>query len=193
MHAKGPFEACGIGMPAKDFRLLASSYYSFGGIVMSENITISGQVRDYDQRPIQTIIVDVYRDAGLVGHGRTDGEGKYEVTVPRGAPITVRFDTNPTITNAREWHPSVVASIDAQHDIVLDRFLMRVGEGRSETAAIDALTAYQFCAFWTDIDLHQLYAEYAADRIQAMKLITPVLQDVQQKLVEHFRKQARSS
>jgi hypothetical protein len=82
----------------------------------------------------------------------TNTEGTYAVTVPPGAPITVCFDTHSTITNAREWHRSVVANINAQHALVLDHVLMRVGAVDSETAVIDALTAYQFCALWAAAD-----------------------------------------
>jgi hypothetical protein len=160
---------------------------------MVERITLSGQVRDYDLQPIRWITVDVYREtpgmqSQMVAHGLTDGEGKYEVTLLPGTPITVRFDTSPTVANARRWHPSVVVNIDAQHDLVLDRFLLRVGFGGTETAAIDALTAYQFCAMWNDGD--QLYAESARDRISGMKLSTSILEEVQQKLAAHFRTQA---
>jgi hypothetical protein len=89
----------------------------------------------------------------------------------------------------------VVANIEATKDIALDRFPMRVGMGDSETAAIDALTAYQyqFCATWTARDLNRAYAEYAAFRVSQMKLITEVLSDVQRELEEHFKIQAHSS
>ena len=120
-------------------------------------------------------------------------EGKYEVSMAMGTPITVRFDTHWSLINARDWHPSVVANIEATKDIVLDRFLMRVGMGNSETAAIGALTAYQFCATWTAGDPNHTYAEDAAFRVSQMKFITEVLSDVQWMLEEHFKKQARSA
>jgi hypothetical protein len=135
----------------------------------------------------------VYRDTRVVAKEYTNKEGKYEVSVPTGAPITVRFDTHWSLTNARDWHPSVVANVEATKDIVLDRFLMGVGMGVSETAAIDALTAYQFCATWTAGDPNPTYAEDAAFRVSQMKLITDVLRDVQQRLEEHFRNEAHAS
>jgi hypothetical protein len=158
-----------------------------------ETMSISGVVRGYDRTPIHMIAVSVYRDTRLVAKEYTNEEGRYEVSVATGTPITVRFDTHWSLTNARDWHPSVVANIEATKHITLDRFLMRVGMGDSETAAIDALTAYQFCAMWSTQDPNRAYAEYAAFRISQMKLITEVLSDVQRKLEEHFKNQTHSS
>jgi hypothetical protein len=158
---------------------------------MAEVISISGQLRSYNQTPIHMIEVTVYRDQHFVDHGYSNEEGKYTISVPMGEPITVRFDTHSSLTNAREWHPSVVANVDAKKDIVLDRILMRVGTVDSETSAIDALTAYQFCAMWTARDTDSAYAEYAAFRVSQMKFTIEVLLDIQKKLEEHFRKQAR--
>jgi hypothetical protein len=159
----------------------------------AETIAISGLVRGYDRTPIHMIEVTVYRDLRVVACVYTNEEGRYEVSVTMGEAISVRFDTHWSLTNAREWHPSVVANLEATKDIVLDRFLMRVGMGASETAAIDALTAYQFCAMWTAGDPTPVYAEYTALRVSQMKFITQVLRDVQQTLEEHFRKRAQSS
>jgi hypothetical protein len=44
---------------------------------MAENITISGQLRSYDQTPIFMIKVTVYRDRQNVAHVFTNEEGKY--------------------------------------------------------------------------------------------------------------------
>jgi hypothetical protein len=101
--------------------------------------------------------------------------------------------TGSQLNNARDWHPSVVANLAAMHDLVLDRLLMRVGMGAGETAAIDALAAYQFCAMWMARDPNPAYAEYAAFRVLQMKLSTQVLRDVQRTLEAHFRTQAPSS
>jgi len=139
------------------------------------------------------IKVSVYRDTRLVDYGYTNEAGKYEVSVPTGAPITVCFDTHWSLNNARDWHPSVVANMEATKDIVLDRFLMRVGMGDSETAAMDALAAYQFCATWTAREPNRAYAEYAALRVSQMKFVTEVLGDVQRTLEKHFRRQAQAS
>jgi hypothetical protein len=159
----------------------------------AQTMSISGVVRGYDRTPIHMIAVSVYRDTQLMAKEYTNEEGKYEVSVATGTPITVRFDTHWSLTNARDWHPSVVANIEATRDITLDRFLMRVGMGDSETAAVDALTAYQFCAMWTAQDPSRAYAEHAAFRLSQMKLITEVLRDVQRKLEEHFKNQTQSA
>ena len=160
---------------------------------MAENITISGQVRSYDQTPIFMIKVTVYRDRQNVAHVFTNEEGKYTISVPMGEPITVRFDTHHSITNAGDWHPSVVANVDATHDIVLNRFLLRVGTDEGgQTGFVDALTAYQFCAMWTAEGLEPEYAESAVRRLGPFKLTTRVLQDIRQVLQEHFVKQIKA-
>jgi hypothetical protein len=160
---------------------------------MAEDIAISGRVRGYDGSPIHMIKVTVYRDQQYLAHVYTNEEGKYQVFVPRGEPITVRFDTHWSLTNVKEWHPSVVAIVDATKDFALDRILLRVGTDAGQTAAIDALTAYQFCAMWTATDSEPAYAEYTAFRVSQMKFTTEVLRDVQKKLEEHFREQAQHS
>jgi hypothetical protein len=160
---------------------------------MAEDITISGQLRSYDQKPIFMIKVTVYRDEHFVDHGYTNEEGRYAVSVPIGEPITLRFDTHYSLTNARDWHPSVVANVDATHDIVLNRFLLRVGTDEGgQTGFVDALTAYQFCAMWTAEGLEPEYAESAVRRLGPFKLTTRVLQDIRQVLQEHFVKQIKA-
>jgi hypothetical protein len=128
------------------------------------------------------IAVDVYRDTRLMAHVYTDVEGKYAMSVPAGTPLTLRCDTHWSLTNAKTWHPSVVASIDAKQDIVLDRFLMRVGASDGEIASLDALTAYQFCAVWAATDPNREYADIAAFRVSQMKFSTDLLTEVQNKL-----------
>jgi hypothetical protein len=59
-----------------------------------------------------------------------------------GEQNTVRFDTHYSLTNAGDRHPSVVANVDATHDIALNRFLFRVGTDEGgQTGFVDALTA----------------------------------------------------
>jgi hypothetical protein len=160
---------------------------------MAEDITISGQLRSYDQKPIFMIEVTVYRDEHFVDHGYTNEEGRYEVSVPRGEPITVRFDTHYSLTNARDWHPSVVANVDATHDIVLNRFLLRVGtDDGGQAGFVDVLAAYQFCAMWTAGGSEPEYAETAVSRLAQLKVTEDVLLDIWRLLLEHFSKQAQS-
>src|ERR671939_1992323 len=94
---------------------------------MAEDISIYGQVRSHEGAPIFMIKISVYRDTDLIAHGYTDNDGRYSITVPAGGPITVRFDTHPTVTNSRDWHPSVVASLEAGGDVMLDCLLVKVG------------------------------------------------------------------
>jgi hypothetical protein len=47
-----------------------------------------------------------------------------------------------SLTNAGDRHPSVVANVDTTHDIVLNRFLFRVGTDEGgQTGFVDTLTA----------------------------------------------------
>ncbi|MGW8959985.1 hypothetical protein [Paenibacillus sp. NPDC055715] len=110
---------------------------------MSKEISIYGQVHGYERTPIHMIKVCVYQDEhNEVSKTYTNEEGKYQLSVPSGTRITVRFDTHVgEETFARKWHPSVVANIEAKEDLELNRFLMLVGTTNGLTAEIDALTA----------------------------------------------------
>ncbi|MEH7754762.1 hypothetical protein V7457_27225 [Bacillus toyonensis] len=166
---------------------------------MTENISISGQVQGNDitgseRIPIFNIKVSAYHDRKYVDHVFTDEQGKYQFYIPSGKPISVCFDTHWSLTNAREWHPSVVANIDVKENIVLNRFLMRVGESYGGVFDIDALTAYQFIAMWTErTEIDSTYAEYAAFRVSQLMLTLPELQEFQPKLMEFFLKKSQSS
>ena len=114
---------------------------------MAEVISISGQVRGFNEAPIHMIRVTVYRDYEVT-HEYTNEEGRYSISLPPDSPVTVRFDTHYSLTNARKWHPSVVANIEAKEDITLNRFLLEVGHYGPDTVVVDALAAYQFSAVW---------------------------------------------
>jgi hypothetical protein len=178
---------------------------------MSGEISIRGKVQDYDQKPIYMIQVtawveDNYSDLREVGRTYTDEDGMYrlspesgmhKLSVLPGKPISIRFDTHWSLTNADEWHPAVIPNIDGEQDTVLNRFLMRVGTTRGSIAEIDALTAYQFCAMWAtrqaDRDLARKYAKTAVSRLSQMKVSLPEFNEFQQKLIEFFSKLAESS
>jgi hypothetical protein len=156
---------------------------------MAEDISIYGQVRSHEGAPIFMIKVSVYRDADLIVHGYTDNDGRYSITAPAGEPITVRFDTHPTLTNSREWHPLVIASLEAGKDIVLDCVLVKVGTTAGEAADVNALAAYEFAAMWTARGVDSGSAEYgkeAAARLSQMKFIDDVLLKIQRMLITHF-------
>lgn len=170
---------------------------------MSEEISIHGKVQDYNQKPIFMIQVSAWLlredkfSYAEVNRAYTNEDGIYELSVMPGTPITMRFDTHWSLVNAKEWHPSVVANIDAKQDIILNRSLMRVGTGGDDIATLDAFTAYQFCAMWTakekDRESARTYAESAASRLSQMKMPLPEFAEFQQKLIEFFLKQAESS
>jgi post-segregation antitoxin (ccd killing protein) len=154
-----------------------------------EDISIRGKVQEYDDKPIFNIKVSVYDDETLLTHGFTGEDGTYAITLPATKIVTVRFDTSTSLNNSRAWHPSVVANISAEKDVLLDRRLMGVGMGLTETAAIDALHGYEFAALWIKAEPaanQAAYAETAGARIGMLKLVTPVLRDMEQKLRDYF-------
>lgn len=161
---------------------------------MPENISISGQVQGFDRVPIFNIKVSAYNDRQYVGHVYTNEEGKYQFSIPSFKTISVCFDIHSSLTNAKEFHPSVVSNIDAKQDIVLNRFLMRIGTSNGATADIDALTAYQYCAMWTNIDTHldRSYAEYTTYRLSQLKLPLRELEEFRGRLEEFFLKRSHS-
>ncbi|MEW9579015.1 hypothetical protein U9K47_27425 [Bacillus toyonensis] len=162
---------------------------------MPENISISGQVQGYNREPIFNIKVLVFQDKNYVSHTFTDNDGKYQLSIPSNNLISVCFNTHATFANAKEWHPSVVSNIDTRQDVIINRFLMRVGASNGAMAEIDALTAYQFCAMWTnkDTNLERGYAEYTAFRLSQMKQPLRELDEFRGKLEEFFLKISKSS
>jgi hypothetical protein len=151
---------------------------------MTEKISISGQVRDFQEQPIAMIKIIVYRDDRQIDHVFTDEEGMYEISIPPGSLITILFNTHPTLVNATKWHPSVVANLEAKQDIVLNRFLLKAGQGDSQATFIDALAAYEFCAFWEGNNPH--YAETVPLRMGMMKFISPFLHRIRGELSNFF-------
>jgi hypothetical protein len=158
-----------------------------------ENVSVSGMVHSGDGTPIHMIKVTIYRDDREVDHAFTGEDGKYVVSVAKGKPITVRFDTHFSLNNAKDWHPSVVANVSAMKDVAVDRVLLRVGHGDGFTTFIDALSGYEFGAFCEDRDPNRDYAQSAAERLGPMKLPISILQEFQRKLADHFRERAREA
>ena len=162
------------------------------GTGTAEQISMSGQVRGYDLKPIIRIKVTAYRDKQELAHAFTDAEGRYAIEVQAGKLMTIRFDTHPTLTNVNEWHPSVVANIEAKKDMSLDRFLMRAGFVDSETAAVDALTGYQFAAMWANEPPDRAYAASASSRLGQIKFKSSILMEICDKLRDYFSQLART-
>ncbi|WP_406389679.1 carboxypeptidase regulatory-like domain-containing protein [Streptomyces sp. NBC_00887] len=148
-----------------------------------------GHVRAITKKqPIHMIKVSVYRDTALVDHAYTDTEGRYDLAIPAGDTVTVRFDTHETLNNARDWHPSVVANVVASDGVPFDRYLLPTGHAAAEDSSVDALSGYLFAAgLWSDSERNAPYAHTAASRLSGLKQTSRVLQDIQQRLVEYFR------
>jgi hypothetical protein len=158
-------------------------------VAYSSDISIRGKVQGYDDNPIFNIKVSVYDDEALLTHGFTGEDGSYAITLPAAKIVTVRFDTSTSLNNSRAWHPSVVANVGAEKDVLLDRRLMGVGMGLTETAAIDALHGYEFAALWIKsepVDGQAAYAESAGARIGMLKLTSPILTEMEQQLRDYF-------
>jgi hypothetical protein len=156
---------------------------------LADDISIHGKVQGYDDKPIFNIKVSVYDDDSLLTHVFTGEDGTYSVSVPAAKIVTVRFDTSTSLNNAREWHPSVVANVGTERDVLLDRRLMEVGMGLTETAAIDALHGYEFAALWIkteSVEEQAAYADNAGARIGMLKLSTRILTDMEQQLRDYF-------
>jgi hypothetical protein len=185
MSALKTRERIGLGML---FMLtLASS-------ALAEDISIRGKVQGYDDKPIFDIKVSVYDDKALLTQGFTGEDGTYAIALPASMLparkiVTVRFDTSTSLNDSRAWHPSVVANISAEKDVLLDRRLMGVGMGLTETAAIDALNGYEFAALWIKAEPaadQVAYAETAGARIGELKLASQILTDMEEKLRNYF-------
>jgi hypothetical protein len=143
-----------------------------------------GQVRAaIDKEPIAMIKVGVYHDRTLIGKSYTNDEGRYSVDVPKGELVTARFDTHHSLTNAEDWHPSVVANVLADDESPLDRFLLKSGHGVDPESAMDALSGYLFATELEDED----YARTAESRLSRLKQTSEVLQGIQRKIQEYFK------
>jgi hypothetical protein len=158
-----------------------------------ENVSISGMVHSGNGAPIHMIKVTIYREDEEVDHAFTGEDGKYVVSVTKGKPVTVRFDTHFSLNNAKDWHPSVVANVSTTKDGMVDPVLLRVGHGDDFMTFIDALSGYEFGAFCEDRDPNAAYAQSAAERLGRMKLPIAILQEFQKKLADHFRERGRET
>jgi hypothetical protein len=140
------------------------------------------------------IRVTAYRDsdpAVELAREYTNDGGNYGMFVSPGGPVTLRFDTHYSLNNAREWHPSVVANVDVSQDVLMNRFLLKVGHDGPYMATIDALAAYLFCALWDGADPSPEYASHAAARLGMIKFTLAELQEICSKLADLFSKRAQ--
>ncbi|MFG3119534.1 carboxypeptidase regulatory-like domain-containing protein [Streptomyces sp. NPDC048197] len=153
-----------------------------------------GHVRTINgNEPIRLIQVSVYRrDLSRMKHVYTDDEGRYDVEIPSGESVTVRFDTHPTLNNAEDWQPSVVSNVVADNDVPLDRCLLRSGQDADPASAVDALGGYLFAAALSDAEAEGEagYAATARARLSRLKQHTQALQEFQERLHRYFSGQA---
>jgi Carboxypeptidase regulatory-like domain len=161
---------------------------------MPEKVTVHGIVRDGSQKPIPMIRVVAVQDGREIERTYTSDDGRYSFEVPRGL-TTLSFDAHGTLTNARDWHPSVVANLDTNVEekyLRCDRVLLKGGTTASDEACVDALAGYMFSLMWTARRPDRAYAEAAEARLSSMKMPLPELDKFRGHLRELFAKRARA-
>lgn len=158
---------------------------------MSDAVTIHGRVSDADRTPIFMIKVRALQHGREIEHTYTGEDGTYSFEVPR-ALTTLMFDTHETLTNARDWHPSVIANIDPAAEeryVRCDRILMKVGTATTDESCVDALAGYMFstllCASQPDRD----YADVAESRLSMIKMPILKIDQVRTLLRDSFHEQ----
>lgn len=151
-----------------------------------------GHVRSTNgNEPIRLIKVSVYRrDLTLIKHVYTDDDGHYDVEIPSGESVTVRFDTHHSLNNAEDWQPSVVANVVPDNVAPLDRCLLHSGLDADPASAVDALGGYLVAAASGDAEADDGYAATARARLSRLKQPTRALQEVQERLYRYFSGQA---
>lgn len=159
---------------------------------MAEKVTVHGIVSDASRTPLAMIRVLAIQEGREVERQYTRDDGSYSFEVPKGL-TTLSFDTHGTLTNARDWHPSVVANIDTNvegRSLRCDRVLMKGGTAGSDEACVDALAGYMFSLMWTARLPDRAYAEAAAARLSSMKMPLPELDTFRSQLRELFAQRA---
>jgi hypothetical protein len=159
---------------------------------MAEKVTVHGIVSDASRKPLFMIRVLAIQEGREVERTYTSDDGRYSFEVPKGL-TTLSFDTHGTLTNARDWHPSVVANIDTNVEgmyLRCDRVLMKGGTAASDEACVDALAGYLFSLMWTARRPDRAYAEAAEARLSSMKMPSPELDEFRNQLRELFAKRA---
>lgn len=162
---------------------------------MAEKVTVHGIVSDASRKPLAMIRVLAIQEGREVERKYTSDDGSYSFEVPKGL-TTLSFDTHGTLTNARDWHPSVVANIDTNVEgmyLRCDRVLMKGGTAASDEACVDALAGYMFSLMWTARLPDRAYAEAAEARLSSMKMPSPELDKFRSQLRELFAKLAEQT
>ena len=166
--------------------------FSCSGFALAAEVELYGKVTDIAGVPIEVLEVAAYRGGRLIAKAYTEGGGSYHLMVEEGPPICVLFDTHPTLNNAMKWHPSVVMSVEATKQTVLNRTLVNVGRTGGEQADLDALFGYQFAAYAMELTPKQGrhdYAKNARGRLGMLKLTGDVLGPMLTNLDNYFAAQ----
>ena len=162
---------------------------------MAEKVKVHGIVSDASRKPIAMIRVLAMQEGREVERTYTSDDGSYGFAVPKGL-TTLSFDTHGTLTNARDWHPSVVTNIDTNVEgmsLRCDRVLMQGGTAASDEACVDALAGYMFSLMWTAHRPDRAYAEAAKARLASMKMPSPELDTFRSQLRELFAMRAEQT
>jgi hypothetical protein len=157
-------------------------------------VTVHGIVSDASRKPLAMIRVLAIQEGREVERTYTSDDGSYSFEVPKGL-TTLSFDTHGTLTNARDWHPSVVANIDTNVEgmyLRCDRVLMKGGTAASDEACVDALAGYMFSLMWTTRLPDRVYAQAAKARLSSMKMPSE-LDQFRSQLLELFAKRAEQT
>ena len=93
-----------------------------------------GHVSGSDGTPAFMVEVCAYRGRDIIDKNHTDHQGLYRLEITGDGPVTILFDTHPTLTMAKDWQPSMLAKIAVDKDLPLDRALSRVGQSMAAEA-----------------------------------------------------------
>ena len=145
-----------------------------------------GHVSGSDGKPAFLVEVCAYRGNDMIDKSHTDDKGLYRLEVTGDGPVTILFDTHPSLTTANDWQPSMLANISVDNDQPLDRALSKVGQFMADDSCADVLGAYMFITT-TQEGGEKEYAEIAASRLSQMKTPNRTLQDIQNTLLHHFQ------
>lgn len=148
-----------------------------------------GQVSGSDGKPAFLVEVCAYRGNDMIDKSHTDDKGRYSLEITGAGPVTMLFDTHPSLTTANDWQPSMLANVSVDKYQQLDRALSKVGQFMANDACADALGAYMFITT-TQEGGEKEYAQVAAARLSQMKAPNQTLGDIHDKLLDHFRKLA---
>lgn len=123
---------------------------------------IEGQVLDRENNPIQSIWVRVYRGndrLDRIGQSITDQNGRYELGIDPGSPITIRYDDRRFLPGTDWTHPAIVTHVSGEKNQNINKVLHNVAEGYSLDELLEILSTYERIYFIDTADLIPLNDE----------------------------------